>query len=88
MAHQKIRAAALFVAILSIVLGISWVIVTAKLAQANAQQPQPTPKIATQADIRDAAITYITADYSTQQTLGSIRISYRVTGKELAKTAS
>jgi hypothetical protein len=64
MAHKKIRAAAVFIAILAVVGGISWAIVTAKLAQANEQQPQPTPKLATQEDIRDEAIAYIKANHT------------------------
>lgn len=63
MAHQKLRAAALFIAIISIVLGISWAMVTAKLAQANEQQPQPTPQVITQENIRDIAVTFVRASH-------------------------
>jgi hypothetical protein len=64
MAHEKIRAALLFAAILAIVGSISWAIANATQTQANAQEPKTMPKFAIQEYIRDTAVTYIKANHA------------------------
>jgi len=64
MAHEKIRAALLFVTIIGIVGGISWVIASETQPQANAQEPKPVPKSDVQQYIRDTAVAYIKANHA------------------------
>ena len=59
MAHEKIRAAIVFVTIFAIVGGVSWALVNAQQTLNQPDQPQPMPKLMIHEQIRDAAIAYI-----------------------------
>jgi hypothetical protein len=56
MAHEKIRAAIVFVTIFAIVGGVSWALVNAQRIPNQPDQPQTMPKLTIHEQIRDAAI--------------------------------
>ena len=65
MAPEKLRAAILFIAILSIASGVSCALVNARQApQAQQDQPQIMPKLMTHEQIRDAVMAYIGSSHS------------------------
>jgi len=63
MAHEKIRAALLFITIITIVGSISWVIVNDTLTQTKAQEPKPMPDSDIKQYVRDTTVAYIKANH-------------------------
>jgi hypothetical protein len=66
MAHEKVKATVVFMAIIAIVGGISWALVSAQQGAQESDQtdqtnppPQTMPKLTIREDICDAAMTYI-----------------------------
>jgi len=65
MAHEKIKAVIVLMAVFAIVGGISWALVSAQQGVQETDQtdqtgpPQTMPKLTIREDIRDAAMTYI-----------------------------
>jgi hypothetical protein len=65
MAHEKIKAAILFITILSIASGVSWALVNAQQSsQHKHDQPQTMPKLMLHEQIRDASIAYIGSNHT------------------------
>ena len=63
MAHEKIRAAVVFVTIFAIVGGVSWALVNAQQTPNQPDQPQTMPKLTIHEQIRDAATAYVARNH-------------------------
>ena len=63
MAHEKIRAAIVFVTIFAIVGGVSWALVNAQQTPNQPDQTQTMPKLTIHEQIRDTAITYVARNH-------------------------
>ena len=63
MAHEKLKAAIVFVTILAIVGGVSWALVNARQTPQQPDQPQTMPKLMIHEQIRDAAIAYVGSNH-------------------------
>ena len=73
LAHEKIRAAIVFVTIFAIVGGVSWALVNAQQTPNLPDQPQTMPKLIIHEQIRDAAIAYIGSSHpETQQLMNQL----------------
>jgi len=65
MAHEKIKAIIVFMAVFAIVGGVSWALVSAQQGAQETDQtdqtgpPQTMPKLTIREDIRDAAMSYV-----------------------------
>ena len=73
MAHEKLKAAIVFVTIFAIVCGVSWALVNAQQTPQQPDQPQTMPKLMIHEQIRDAAIAYIGSNHpETMQFMGNL----------------
>ncbi len=84
MAHEKIRAALLFMAIMAIAGGISYAIANATLTQANPHETESASRFDLQGFIRDQAATYIRTNHiETAQFLANLSWTGGKQNKEL-----